>query len=269
MKPLLKWVGGKARLLPTIRSVLNLEGKDHLGPDVTYYEPFVGGGAVFFDIREHSNCPAYLGDMNPNLINLYQRVRDDPHAVWAEVQKILASEPKFAAIRTEINGNLHSPLTIRDAALMMVFNRGCFNGMWRCNRQGLLNTPAGSTWPPPNKTRKNYELYSKALQNTTIRHAGFEEMPAPKEGDLVFLDPPYLSQFRSYTKGAFSAVHHEALKEKANDWAERGALVVLCASNTRASYLMYGEPTHRQVISRNVGVGDRKKAAEVFHVYKR
>jgi DNA adenine methylase len=156
--PVLKWAGGKSQLLPVLRK--NYPSALKLGDIDTFIEPFVGGGAVFFDIANSFTFKqAFLLDINPDLIILYQSIKEDVEGVISELKKIsdayLADSDDarrknfYYAIREEFNEKMakahadfsNKPINLKRSARTIFLNRTCFNGLWRVNSKGLFNVP--------------------------------------------------------------------------------------------------------------------------------
>ncbi len=178
VKPFLKWAGGKGQLLSEIEKYYPFED----GKIVKYAEPFVGGGAVLFDILSKYNLDeVYISDMNAELINTYYIIRDDVE----ELVSLLANmQSKFQPMNTEhrkayymekrerfndlkVNGN--ESVNIEKAALMIFLNKTCFNGLYRVNRKGLFNVPMGAYKNPIICDEANLRAVSEKLQILLMR----------------------------------------------------------------------------------------------------
>lgn len=240
MKPILKWAGGKKDHLDKLKKIITperLEGH-------TYFEPFVGGGALVFDL-EHT--PTVINDLNSELINVYEVVRDNP----VELIEILKrwQNNHAAELYYEIRNVDRHPDFIKDfspvwrAARTIYLNKTCFNGLYRVNSKGYFNCPLGRTTsgkiPDIVMEDKILEL-SNFLQyknrisicNADYRQVTFEAKP----GDVIYLDPPYdyedKHNFVGYNADGFSTKDLEDLARECNRLANLGCLVVISNNDT-------------------------------------
>lgn len=248
-KPVLKWAGGKGMLLPQITE--HLPTKLKFGAIKRYIEPFIGGGAVFFDIANNYNFEdAYLFDINPELVILYNVIKYNVNDLIAELfelqQKYNISEDKTAfyySIRDaynsfdkNINANSFSKDFIRRAALTVCLNRTCFNGLYRVNSKGLFNVPVGKYKNPRILDENNLKEVSKALQYATIIQADFADvLKYVNKDSFVYYDPPYrpidANSFNSYAVGDFNDEEQIRLKETFAKVDALGALQMLSNSD--------------------------------------
>ena len=248
-KPVLKWAGGKGMLLPQIAE--HLPTKLKFGAIKRYIEPFIGGGAVFFNIANNYNFEdAYLFDINPELVILYNVIKYDVNDLIAELfelqQKYNISEDKTAfyySIRNaynsfdkNINANSFSKDFIRRAALTVCLNRTCFNGLYRVNSKGLFNVPVGQYKNPRILDENNLKEVSKALQYATIIQADFADvLKYVNKDSFVYYDPPYrpidANSFNSYAVGDFNDEEQIRLKETFAKVDALGALQMLSNSD--------------------------------------
>ena len=248
-KPVLKWAGGKGMLLPQITE--HLPTKLKFGAIKRYIEPFIGGGAVFFDIANNYNFEdAYLFDINPELVILYNVIKYDVDDLIAELfelqQKYNIAEDKAAfyySIRDEynsfdknVNANSFSKNFVRRAALTVCLNRTCFNGLYRVNSKGLFNVPVGKYKNPRILDENNLKEVSKALQYATIIQTDFADvLKYVNKDSFVYYDPPYrpinASSFNSYAVGDFNDEEQIRLKETFTKVDELGALQMLSNSD--------------------------------------
>lgn len=194
-RPFLKWVGGKTSLLPQL---------DELFPrDVDrYFEPFLGGGAVFFHLKHRfPRMRAYLRDSNRELINCYCVVRDRP------VELMLMLDHHARVFREEGDDYFYAIRKQHDltddlarAARTIFLNKTCFNGLWRVNAKGEFNTPVGSSKNPGPYDRDNLLACSLALQDAQLEAEDFRQVVAEaRRGDFIYFDPPYLPVSPSLT----------------------------------------------------------------------
>ncbi len=216
-KPFIKWVGGKTQLINEIEKVL----PDHLltSNNLTYIEPFVGGGAVLFWIlQKYPNIKnAVINDINPDLTTAYRTIKKSPNDLISRLKQVQAeylplSEEKrkeyFLAKRSLFNTkNLDA---IENTALFIFLNRTCFNGLYRVNSKGLFNVPFGRYANPKICDEETILADSELLQKVEILTGDFNEtINHIGEKSFFYLDPPYkplseTSSFNSYTKEAFN-----------------------------------------------------------------
>lgn len=202
-KPFVKWAGGKGRLLNKILSRF----PDRVG---TYYEPFLGGGAVFFEMaRQKRFDRAVLGDMCHELMNAYLIVRDDLDGLVSalSVPKYVYDKSAYLEIR-KLNSSDLCP--VDRAARFIYLNKTCFNGLHRVNSQGHFNTPFGKYSNPVICDEPNLRECSTVLQSVELAESDFESICSDAgPGDAIYYDPPYMptsktSKFTGYTPGGFS-----------------------------------------------------------------
>lgn len=274
MKPFIRWVGGKRKLLNEILSLPGVAGIqfDH------YYEPFVGGGAMFFEHGRYSpHCE--ISDININLMDTYAGIQRNPDLVLEIIHSLKGES--YQVIKDEFN---HKPKIghCRIAALFLMLNHLCFNGLYRTNKKGEFNVPVGkhgSTVKGTNRPRTMEDFpydaimpASAALRNTNIRSSSFKESLKYAEivpgSTLVFCDPPYLAEFSNYDKSGFGVQDHQELDAVARVLSHKGALVVVCGSDNSASREIYGAPNKVVELQRTVGASNRGKAREAFWVYE-
>lgn len=243
MKPLLKWVGGKSAILPVIRKHFPEKVK-------TYYEPFVGGGAVLFDTdfrRVHVN------DANAELVNFYRTVASFPRMLMWEVDKLAAqySEAFFYQLRSE------TPVdSIAKAARFLFLNRTCFNGLYRVNRAGNFNVPFCKRSECPNlyDVESVLDVHDR-LACATISCEDFEKIiDLAGDGDFVYCDPPYIpvsktAKFTSYTAGGFTGDDHHRLAKACTGAWNRGAKVLISNSDSPLLHKLYPEAELQRIVA--------------------
>lgn len=219
IEPFVRWAGGKTWLIPHMPSLLGDVKIEH------YHEPFLGGGAVFFSLDREKK--AYLSDANPQLINAYIQVRDNPEGVIQLFEKMHNTKDDYYRIRSEITAEP----TVENAARFIYLNQTSFNGLYRVNRQGKYNVPYGFR-----KTHYRVDRIrdaSKKLQNTLIEVGDFETHKYKiKRNDLVFLDPPYTvshnnNGFIQYNQNLFSLEDQHRLKRFIEYIKAKGAYYIL------------------------------------------
>jgi len=235
----LKWAGGKRQLLPELVSRI-----DRLGGFGTYFEPFFGGGALFFELwgLGRIKSGAVLSDINRRLIDTYRAVAGDVEAVISLLRghKDKHGKDYYYAVRAVEPRRLD-----RKAARVIYLNRTCFNGLYRENSKGRFNVPMGRYRNPTICDQDVLRAASKALADVELLAVPFDEALArPKAGDLVYLDPPYVplsasSSFTAYSKGGFTMDDQVRLAETFRDLDGRGVHVMLSNSRTDAVMEMY------------------------------
>lgn len=216
-KPFLKWAGGKTQLLPTINSYLPKNfGKID---SVTYIEPFVGGGAVlFYMLQAYPNIKkAVINDINPNLTNTYEVIRDTPYKLIDFLSELQSSYRTIIDYESQKNFyleirrrfNTEDLSRIEKAAFMIFMNRTCFNGLYRENSKGSFNVPFGKYVNPTICDEALILADSEILQKVEILTGDFSETCNHIDGYTFFyFDPPYrpldaTSSFNSYVKESF------------------------------------------------------------------
>jgi DNA adenine methylase len=218
--PLLRWAGSKRGLLAEL-TARTPEGLSR------YIEPFAGSACLFFELAPGR---AVLGDMNHELITTYRVVRDEPHAVAAQVHAWGHDPETYYAVRALDRANLGE---IETAARFIYLNRLCFNGVYRTNRRGQFNVPYGSR-PGAVPHRERFVACAELLGNAELRAGDFADTVADAdagEGDFVYLDPPYSravsDAYGVYGYGSFDAGDLDRLLTCLRDLDRRGAKVLL------------------------------------------
>ena len=231
-RPFIKWVGGKRQLLTELRRHV----PERFG---RYFEPFVGGGALFFDLAPSA---AMLADANERLIRTYHGVRDHVDAVIG----LLRSYPHDEAFYYLMRGvDIDAKLDAEVAAWFIYLNKTGFNGLYRVNKRNRFNVPFGSHSNPTICDEEHLRACSAALAGTALEVADFEAaVSSAVAGDLVYFDPPYVpmtatSNFTSYTSGGFTPADQLRLRNVALDLAERGVHVILSNSSAGAVRELY------------------------------
>ena len=231
-KPFVKWVGGKRQLLAQFRR-LNLYPPEKF--DIRtgrYFEPFVGGGAVFFDLLPEKG---FLSDLNKELVTTYNIIKNDVEGLIASLKKHKIDKEYFLNIRAKDSKALND-LTV--ASRFIFLNRTCFNGLYRVNSKGGFNVPYGKYTNPLICDESNLRKVSKSLQNIEIKHQDYKEvLKTAKKGDFVYFDPPYYpvsktASFTSYTAEAFLDKEQIELRDTVLELNKRGCFVMLSNSDT-------------------------------------
>jgi DNA adenine methylase len=258
-RPLLKWAGGKRQLLPTLRQ--------HYPAQFTrYIEPFLGSGAVFFDLFHAGRLAGRrvrLVDANPDLIDCYRTLRDDPEAVIREVEKLARGHRQGGSeFYYEVRDRRFNPARLAGtrgtpelAAMLIYLNRTGFNGLYRLNRRGEFNVPAGRYADPRVSDPEHLRRVAATLAATgvTLEYGSFEiALSDAGAGDFVYCDPPYAplsptAAFAHYTAGGFSELDQARLQRHVVAAAARGATVVLSNSSAPIIERLYRAPEARKV----------------------
>ena len=243
--PFLKWAGGKRQLLNQIKERMPKEYND-------YYEPFIGGGAVLFELQPEE---ATINDINTSLINVYRQVKDNTEE-FIELVKKLDSEmwedgkEYYLDIREKYNDKLlKKEYDLELAALFTFMNKHCFNGLYRVNKKGLFNVPY-------NKSRRTsieedaVRETAKYLKTVNILEGDFEEAcKGAKKGDFIFFDSPYAplnpTSFEAYTKEGFDVESHKRLAQLYDELTERGCYCMLTNHNTEFINELYSNKGYR------------------------
>ncbi len=262
--PIVKWVGGKRQLM--FELLKNMPENYN-----RYFEPFIGGGALFFELQPDN---AYISDMNEELINLYKVVRDNVEELIIDLQKHDISKEYFIEIRnidrTEEYKNWSN---VKKASRFIYLNRTCFNGMYRVNSKGEFNVPFGHYKNPRILDENNLINCSNLLQRTEIRHADFLEiLKKVKKGDFVYFDPPYVplsetSSFTSYTKDGFDLDMQFKLRGVCDELDSMGVKFLLSNSDTKLVNELYENYNIKKVFASrqiNANADGRGKITEVL-----
>ena len=238
--PFVKWAGGKRQLLSQIKERMPEKYND-------YYEPFVGGGAVTFELLPAN---ALINDINKALINAYKQICNAPEAFLKAVNKLdeeMWEDGKeyYYSLREHYNDKLmKSEYDAELAALFVFINKHCFNGLYRVNGKGLFNVPYNNSRRTSVDEGSIMEI-SKYLQGITITDGDFEEAcKGAKKGDFVFIDSPYAplnpTSFEAYTKEGFDIESHKRLARLYDELTARGCFCMLTNHNTRLINELYG-----------------------------
>ena len=236
-KPILKWAGGKTQMLnDLLPKVPSSYGR--------YIEPFLGGGAMFFALQPEN---AIIADSNPELINVYRQVSDHVDDVIRYLEQYENTKETFYAVRSQ----KWETLPAAEAAARTIFlNKTCFNGLYRVNKKGEFNVPYGKYANPNICDRDTLYAASAVLKKAEILCGDYFLVLEhyAKEGDFVFLDPPYLpvseySDFKRYTKEQFYEEDHVELAKIIMRLHERGCHVILTNSNHPLVHELYASFT--------------------------
>lgn len=246
-KPFIKWVGGKSQLIEQLDYQLPADFDNW--EDVTYIEPFVGGGAMlFYLLQRYPNIKhAVINDINSDLTTCYQTVRDMPEqlilslcdieSAYLGLQSEDARKEFFLTARERYNQKNLDP--IENTTLFFFLNRTCFNGLYRVNKKGLFNVPFGKYVNPTICNSEIIRKDSELLQRVEILNGDFEATFEYAKGNTLFyFDPPYrplsdTSSFKDYSKESFNDDAQERLKEFCDKIHEAGFKFMLSNSDCK------------------------------------
>lgn len=254
MKPFLKWAGGK-------RWLSGSEFLPRRSDFENYIEPFLGGGAVFFSIAPKS---AIISDINPELINLYQCMRDFPNdmaALMQEHQAVHCSRHYY-----EVRADIPSA-AIKRAARTLYLNRTCWNGLYRVNLKGQFNVPIGTKSKVVDPDECFIEI-SRRLNNAQIYCCDFVETIGKAEaGDFLFVDPPYTVRhnengFLKYNETIFSWADQLRLHDSLKDAANRGVAIIVTNADHSSLHELYSDFKYRKLRRSSVLAGKACKRGQ-------
>ena len=249
IKPILKWAGGKSQLLPEISHVY----PDGFGDSIRRYaEPFVGGGAVLFDVLSRYDLDdVYISDVNAELINVYLVVQNQVESL---IEILTDYQNKYYAYSKEGKKNFYyekreeynklislgkSKSGINSAALFIFLNRTCFNGLYRANKAGCFNVPKGNHDRPLICNSENLRTVSLALEKVRIVCGDYSKSRSfIDDNTLVYFDPPYRplrgrDSFISYTENEFDDSCQRELAGFIEEVSSKGAYIILSNSDPK------------------------------------
>lgn len=258
-RPFLKWAGGKRQLLPELTSRLPARFPAQAG---RYHEPFVGGGALFFWLAANGKLPkqgARLSDINKELVNAYQVVRDRVETLLTLLGAFVNDEDFYYQVRAQDPAKLDP---VQRAARLIYLNKTCFNGLFRENRRGQFNVPYGRYASPQFRCEEDLRAASRALRQAVIVESPFDlilEEAAP--GDLVYCDPPYApvsrtASFTTYSRDGFDEATQKRLCDVVTTLGERGVNVLLSNSAVPFTEELYRD-LHREEVYATRAINSR------------
>lgn len=245
IKPFIKWAGGKTQLLEEIR-------RKYPASIERYCEPFVGGGAVLFDVLSRfSPSEVMINDINAELVNTYIQVQQNVDSVirglkklqdifWKadkEERKLIFNEKRNRFNELKFNSDSNSKIEM--AVLFIFLNKTCFNGLYRVNRKGLFNVPIGSYKQPIICDEENLRNISELLKDVVISCGDYSEcMRFIDENTFVYIDPPYrplteTASFTSYTETEFGDSEQIRLRRFVDRICDKGAIIVVSNSDPK------------------------------------
>lgn len=256
---------------------------DHLPPDFSdlnrYYEPFLGAGSLFFRLKP---LKATLSDNNKELIDCYKAVKTRPillskylYEYLKKMKKANNKEQHYYEIRKKYNKiKKFNRISIAKAALFILLNKTCFNGIWRVNQKEEFNVPYGKKDSPSLPKKEDLISISKALSNVSLFHRDYKEvLKYARKGDLIYFDPPYpplngTSYFRHYTKKIFDWEDHENLSIIVNKLHQRGCNIMVSNADIPIVRKLYRSfNIHEKEVTRVIKAkGKRIKVKEVVIV---
>lgn len=245
MKPFLKWAGGKTQLIDEIEKYYPFDD----GKIVKYAEPFVGGGAILFDILNKYNLQdVYISDTNEELINTYIIIRDNINELidLLEIYQTdysllnLSQRKQYYVDKRNIYNKLNTKNNdIEKAALMIFLNKTCFNGLYRVNKKGEFNVPMGAYKNPLICDKQNLLAVSEKLQKVKIVCDDYKaSYDFIDENTFVYFDPPYrpiskTANFTAYTKTSFDDDCQKELAKYVDKLHEKGAKILVSSSDPK------------------------------------
>ncbi len=234
--PFVKWVGGKRSVMNLLLARMPDDFKD-------YYEPFVGGGALFFELAEQGRLTGkttYLSDANFDLITTYKAIQKDPEPLIARLERHAENHDESYYYRVRSRHDLADPVEI--AARFLYLNKTCYNGLWRVNSKGEFNVPAGRYAKPGIVQADKLRLCHEALQGVELACRPFESV-TPGDGDFAYLDPPYhragATSFTKYSRLDFSERDQVRLRDFALALHRNGVKLMLSNSATEFVHSLY------------------------------
>lgn len=240
IKPFLKWAGGKRQLLPTISQYYPPKYNN-------YFEPFVGGGAVMFDLMPST---VTINDFNEQLTNVYKVVKNNVDSLIEQlkVHQIHNSKDYFYQIReTDRNGKIEQMTDVEKAARLIYLNKTCFNGLFRVNSKNQFNVPYANNKNPNIVNEETLRMDSSYFNETDINilTGDFEQAVAEaQKNDFIYFDPPYApvsesSNFVAYTNDGFGYDEQKRLRDLFVSLDEKGCFVMLSNSSVDMIHELY------------------------------
>lgn len=200
----------------------------------TYFEPFVGSAALFFQLRPSSSV---LSDLNPDLINFYHYLKEEPEVLYLEACKIERAKDVYLSVRKQF---ISEENRLERAVQFFYLNRNCFNGLYRTNKKGEFNVPYASTGQSGYPSLEDFLTASELMQSSRVVLGDFFEVVGGqvKKNDFVYLDPPYIKSegriFSEYVKGHFCRADLERLGELLQHINDVGAYFIVSFINDEA-----------------------------------
>ena len=270
LSPFLKWAGGKRQLLEKIIDRMPKSFNN-------YYEPFIGGGALLFELQP---AKAVINDINASLINAYITIAEKPFEFISAVTELDSQIPEdgkayYYSLRERYNNKLvKTEYDTELAALFVFLNKHCFNGLYRVNAKGLFNVPYNNSKREAINNESIIAI-SEYLKNVKIMQGDFEKAcNDAQRGDFVFFDSPYAplnpTSFESYTKEGFDIESHKRLANLFEKLTDKGCYCMLTNHNTEFINDLYGNKGYKMdvvSVKRMINSNASKRVGEEVIIY--
>jgi DNA adenine methylase len=270
LSPFLKWAGGKRQLLDKIIDRMPKSFNN-------YYEPFIGGGALLFELQP---AKAVINDINASLINAYITIAEKPFEFISAVTELDSQIPEdgkayYYSLRERYNDKLvKTEYDTELAALFVFLNKHCFNGLYRVNAKGLFNVPYNNS-KRESINNESIIAISEYLKNVKIMQGDFEKAcNDAQRGDFVFFDSPYAplnpTSFESYTKEGFDIESHKRLANLFEKLTDKGCYCMLTNHNTEFINDLYGNKGYKMdvvSVKRMINSNASKRVGEEVIIY--
>ena len=270
LSPFLKWAGGKRQLLDKIIDRMPKSFNN-------YYEPFIGGGALLFELQP---AKAVINDINASLINAYITIAEKPFEFISAVIELDSQIPEdgktyYYSLRERYNNKLiKTEYDTELAALFVFLNKHCFNGLYRVNAKGLFNVPYNNS-KRESINKESIIAISEYLKNVKIMQGDFEKAcNDAQRGDFVFFDSPYAplnpTSFESYTKEGFDIESHKRLANLFEKLTDKGCYCMLTNHNTEFINDLYGNKGYKMdvvSVKRMINSNASKRVGEEVIIY--
>ena len=270
LSPFLKWAGGKRQLLDKIIDRMPKSFNN-------YYEPFIGGGALLFELQP---AKAVINDINASLINAYITIAEKPFEFISAVTELDSQIPEdgkayYYSLRERYNNKLvKTEYDTELAALFVFLNKHCFNGLYRVNAKGLFNVPYNNS-KRESINNESIIAISESLKNVKIMQGDFEKAcNDAQRGDFVFFDSPYAplnpTSFESYTKEGFDIESHKRLANLFEKLTDKGCYCMLTNHNTEFINDLYGNKGYKMdvvSVKRMINSNASKRVGEEVIIY--
>ncbi len=265
VSPFLKWVGGKRQLIPVIQELL---------PEkiTTYYEPFLGGGALLFYLQPKK---AVVNDFNKDLINVYKIIKKNPDELILDLKNHKNESDYFYSIRAlDRDSSFDEISDIKKASRFIFLNKTCYNGLYRVNNSGEFNSPFGKYKNPNIVNEVTIRAVSKYLNNNdiTFLNNDFENSVKDiKKGSFVYFDPPYApvsqsSNFTGYVQGGFDMEQQIRLRDLCIELNKKGIKFLLSNSSVPEIKELYKKFDIKTVKANRIINSNAKKRGEIDEV---
>lgn len=280
MKPFLKWAGGKRQLIPYIKEFIT---KEKIGNN-RYFEPFLGGGSVFFELK-HDCCT--INDLNSEIINAYLVIKNNAADLIEKLKEHAQNHCKdyYYYIRSlDRKPSIYETMTsVEKAARTIYLNRTCYNGLYRVNKNGYFNTPIGRYVNPLICDEDNILEISNYLNSSKIKIMSedfVEVTKTAKSGDWVYFDPPYdyeTSGFVNYVKEGFTHEDLIRLKKTCDKLISKGCFVLISNNDTKFVRELFDKSDYYEIVystktikaNRNINSKKERKKVDEVLIYGR